>query len=246
MRGILPTQHSNSSFGSTGSVNGTDDRVPFAERNSEDHTERPTESSLAVDTAQESLISVPIEPLPPIGEDVAQHLSEEISTAEDLQLLEKEPVPVDVQDAVIEDVPPPVLPTAVDTSPLPSSTAEDGGDGTCASAAESGYASSNEASEDDRRERVLSERSAERAQHRAARVKNRSIEGAGALPDFKEIYDENDEAEDELVVEQDEQLEKEDVVQDAEEVAQAEEAAEEGSEEDPYVYPPSGKNVAFI
>lgn len=239
MRGILPTQHSNSSFGS--SVNGTDDRVPFAERNSEDHTERPTESSLAVDTAQESLISMPIEPLPPIGEDVAQLLSEEISTAEDLQLVEKEPVPVDVQGAVIEDVPPPVLPTAVDTSPLPSSTGE--GDGTCASAAESGYASSNEASEDDRRERVLSERSAERAQHRAARVKNRSIEGAGALPDFKEIYDE---AEDELVVEQDEQLEKEDVVQDAEEVAQAEEAAEEGSEEDPYVYPPSGKNVAFI
>ena len=222
-------------------MNGTDDRVPFAERNSEDHTERPTESSLAVDTAQESLISIPIEPLPPIGEDVAQLLSEEISTAEDLQLVEKEPVPVDVQDAVIEDVPPPVLPTAVDTSPLPSSTGE--GDGTCASAAESGYASSNEASEDDRRERVLSERSAERAQHRAARVKNRSIEGAGALPDFKEIYDE---AEDELVVEQDEQLEKEDVVQDAEEVAQAEEAAEEGSEEDPYVYPPSGKNVAFI
>ena len=244
MRGILPTQHSSSSFGS--SVNGTDDRVPFAERSSEDHTERPTESLLAVDAAQESPISVPIEPLPPIGEEVAQHLSlsEEISTAEDLQLVEKEPVPVDVQDAVIEDVPPPVLPTAVDT--IPSSTAEDGADGTCASAAESGYASSNEASEDDRGGRVLSERSAERAQHRTARVKNRSIEGAGALPDFKEIYDENDEAEDELVVEQDELLEKKDVVQIAEEVAQAEDAAEEGSEEDPYVYPPSGKNVAFI
>jgi hypothetical protein len=107
---------------------------------------------------------------------------------------------------------------------------------------EDGEAPSNYIEEDDDEDedlgaedfQVLSDRGAA-AQHRAVRVKNRSIEG-DMLPDFNEVYDDAEEHEH---------------ADACGPVAMVQEEENNGGEteervEPPYSYPPSGKDVAFI